>query len=164
MKKGIILLFFAVFLAFSSEACECIFGKHTLREWAKGYKYIFYAEVKEIVDPKIRGFENTMTFLHDASYVQIGGYHPKLKVKEIFKGNVQEYIQDGYLTMNNGWSLCGDFFKPGDKILFFAYEGSEGTLATSTCSLNRRYLTDEDFLIERREVKKATRGKFIGIF
>ena len=86
------------------------------------------------------------------------------KVKEIFKGNVQDYIQDGYLTMNNGWSLCGDFFKPGDKILFFAYEGSEGTLATSTCSLNRRYLTDEDFLIERRELKKATRGKFIGIF
>ena len=164
MKKVCLFLFFSILIYSPAKACECIFGPHTLKEWAKNYPYIFYAEVESLVDNQIEGFEDTIYALHNSQYFLKGGYHPKLKVKEVFKGKVSNFIQEGYLVMNNGWTFCGDFFRPGEKILIFAHEGQYGTLSTSTCDLNRVFASEEEFLSQREEIKKATRKKLLGIF
>ena len=147
MKKSILALFFLFLANAPTHACECIFGQHTLKEWVAKYEYIFYAEVPPNPDG------------------MLGNKHfSKLKVKEIFKGKINTYIREGFLQIENDLSLCSQIFNPGEKILIFANEGKSGYLSTSTCDLNRVFASEEDFRNQRKEIKKATRKKLLGIF
>lgn len=163
MKKSICLLLFAFFIHFQSSACECIFIAENLQEKAKKYDYIFFAEVESLVDNQFEGFERTIYFKYDSTYHKKGGYHPKLRVLEVFKGKVKKKMTGEYLLMENDWSNCAEFFRPGELILIFGNTEQKGGVATSSCASNWTFESLEDFHVKKKEIRKATRRKFLGI-
>lgn len=155
MKKSSFLLFFALFLGFKSYACDCAFPNNDLAKQIEGYEFLFYARVESLVDNQIEGYERTIHFLMDSTYLKKGGYQPKLKVLEIFKGDLKEEMEGEFLIMDNGWSNCGVYFYPGQLILIFGHRGRNGGLATSVCSPNLTFKSQEDFLQKKKEIQKA---------
>lgn len=135
-----------------------------LQEKAKKYDYIFFAEVESLEDDQVEGFERTIYFKYDSTYYKKGGYHPKLRILEVYKGKVKKKMTGEYLLMDNDWSNCGEFFRPGELILIFGYKGQKGGVATSNCSSNWILNSEEEFSLKKNEIDKATRRKFLGIF
>lgn len=163
MKKTSFVLFFALFLGLESYACKCAFSSEDLARQIEDSEFLFYARVESLADSQIDGFEKTLYFLRDSTYYKKGGYHPRLEVLEIFKGDLKEEMEGGFLIMDNGWSNCGEYFYPGQLILIFGYRGGNGGLSTSICSSNLTFKSQEDFSLKKKEIKKATRRKFLGI-
>lgn len=163
MKKFFIFFFSAFLIYFKLSACECIIIAENLQEKAKKYDYIFFAEVESLVDHQIEGFERTIYFKYDSTYYKRGGYFPKLRVLEVFKGKVNKKMIGEYLLMDNDWSFCSEHFIPGQFMLIFGSLGHNGSIATSTCASNWTFESQEDFDLKKKEIQKAARRKFLGI-
>ncbi len=153
-KPGLTVIFLILSLG-SSWACECIFIAESLQQKAKNYDYIFFAEVESLVDHQVEGFENTFEYRINPSYHLNGGYHPKLQVLEVFKGKVKKGMTGKYLVMDNDWSMCGEFFQPGQFILIFGTKGRKGGITTSTCASNWTFKSQEEFMLKKKELKKS---------
>ncbi len=156
-------MLFAFVIHFQSSACECVILAGSLQDHSKRYDYIFFAEVESLVDSQVEGFENTIYLSSDSTYYKKGGYHPQLRVLEVFKGKVKKKMTGEYLLMDNGWSIDSEYFQPGQLMLIFGSAGQNGGIATSSCASNWTFESLEDFNLKKKEIRKATRRKFLGI-
>jgi hypothetical protein len=155
MRKSFLFLIFTLFLGIESYACKCAFSTEDMGEQVKAYEFLFYAKVESLEDKQIEGFERTVYFLRDSTYYKKGGFQPRLKVLEIFKGNVEKELDGDFLVMDNGWSNCGEYFYPGQLILIFGHKGQNGGIATTICSPNLTFKSHEDFLRKKKKIQKA---------
>jgi hypothetical protein len=144
--KRLLIIFGLTILTWDTLACECI-PILTLEQQFKKADIVFYAKVQSINDRQVDGFRDTMHFTMDSLYTDKGGYHPTLKVKEVYKGKLEQDIE---LNIKSNWGLCDVYFKTDTDYIVFGYYDKDGLIQTSVCTPTT-IVTDKSLI---RQIKK----------
>jgi hypothetical protein len=132
--KRLVILLGLILLTTGTFACECL-PILTLEQHFKRADIVFYAKVTAINDKEVSGFRDTMHFIMDSLYSAKGGYHPRLKILEIIKGNFKsDLITNNTLNYQSKWTLCDVFFKRDSEYIVFGNFDENGNFETSICS------------------------------
>ena len=135
VTRKILTLLIVLSLRFTDVyGCECI----PFRPFEEQYKMadiVFLAEVIEIADDQDVGFKNTLYYHIDSLYTDIGGYRPKFKVLNVYRGEFNEPIVDGEYQYKSSWSLCDVFFQRDKTYIVFGYFDENGYLTTNICTM-----------------------------
>ncbi|MBX2962111.1 MAG: hypothetical protein KF687_06330 [Cyclobacteriaceae bacterium] len=144
--RQLLIIFGLTIITCDLLACECL-PILTLEQQFKKADIVFYAKVQSLNDKNVKGFRETMHFTLDSLYTDKGGYHPTLRVKEVYKGKLEKDIE---LNIKSNWGLCDVFFKTGTYYIVFGYFDKDGLIQTSICTPTTM-VTDKQLI---RQIKK----------
>ena len=114
--RQLFIIFGLTILTADSFECECI-PVLTLEQQFSKADIVFYAKVNSVNDRQVKGFKDTMHFTMDSLYTDKGGYHPTLKIKKVYKGNINANIG---VNIKSNWGLCDVFFKNDTDYIILA--------------------------------------------
>lgn len=148
MKNTLILTIIILIKSISSFACECeiiAYTNETKENYQdqyliKGFKdadFIFYGEVIELIDRKIKGYSEIFGW-ENPKYIKkkTNGHFPLFNIIKIFKGkNVN--LSNETIQIYQDWSTCDMTFEKNKKYVVFGYLDKDGKLRTSICAPNR---------------------------